>query len=138
MKKRALVWIIGIVYFICFSEAQAKDESFCLENAYVSFCFNPSTFGLTSMIDKVTRAEHIYNDSTDAILWQLDFKMGTNSTSFSNKIVKPVAEHRILADGSQLLSLTWDKILWWRENEFCHCSRNHKAARRFRNCNVAY
>ena len=107
-----------IIQFIGLPEVQAKDDSFALENDYVSFCFNPKTFGLISMVDKITGAGYVYNDVKEAMMWQLEFKMGTNSTGISNKISSPVAEHQVLPDGSQLLSITWTNIRWWRNNNF--------------------
>ena len=119
MKNIRFICAVSFVLlFIGLTEVQAKDESFCLENDYVSLRFNPETFGLTSMFDKVTGTEHVYNDSKNATIWQLDFKRGSYSTNLTNTIVKPVVKHELLSDGSQLLSLTWDNIHWWRDDNF--------------------
>jgi hypothetical protein len=118
MKSKFLIYTSTICICLSGSGVLAQDEPFRLENEHVNFLFNPKTFGLTGMIDKATGARHIYVDAKESMLWELDFQRGASTTSISNKSSKPAFTLDASPDGTQILSITWDSISWWRDNDF--------------------
>lgn len=118
MKTRILPYALVLAFFLPGAASRTQEKTFSLENEHVAFFFDPVTFGLTGITDKTTGARHVNVEAGDAMLWQLDFHRGTYTTSISNKNSRPVSRLETFPDGSQVLSLTWDKISWWRDDDF--------------------
>lgn len=117
MRNRILL-LAALASYLAGADALCQEHRFRLENDYVSFQFDTVSFGLTGITDKATGARHVNVEAGAAMLWQIDFQRGASTTSISNKSAKPASSLETLPDGSQVLSLTWDKISWWRDDDF--------------------
>ena len=96
-----------------------------LENDYVRFEFEKEYMGLSAMIDKVSGQNHIQSTEGSHLLWQINFRRGTQEYSLANNKgcrYDPPPQYTIsrienLSDGTQRAVMEWKDVDWQREEK---------------------
>jgi hypothetical protein len=88
-----------------------------LANGQVRFEFEPAGMGLRAMVDRTTGVNHIRPVDGKHLLWEVAFARGRQSQRVANH-AQPCTAAFIerSSDGTQKLTLEWNKLRWWLED----------------------
>ena len=101
--------------------AQGKEQAFVLENNFVRFEFEKGSYGLSAMIDKVTKVNHILNADKPYRLFNITMRNGMQEGHISNYYLRNSSMHPVKAeiqkkdDGTQVALIVWDNFEFWKE-----------------------
>ncbi len=121
IKKTILALLLpGVLVLVSGYSAPAipgDADAVILENAAVRLEFEAGTMGLSAMVDKAAGVNHIRPGDEPYMLWQLVFRCGMNEQRLSNTDIACTG-HAVseLEDGTQRLTLRWEGIRHWRED----------------------
>ena len=120
-KKLILILLfISSIYW-----AQGKEQPLILENDFVRFEFEKDSYGLSAMIDKTSNVNHITGTGKGHYLFDIVLRNGLQEGHFNNvnfqgpyDKIKPkplVAKVDKKSDGTQIATIEWKNINWWKE-----------------------
>jgi len=89
-----------------------------LANRRVQLEFEPGGMGLSAMIDRATGVNHVAAVEGKHTLWELTMARSAEQAPKLNNNYKPCtwAGRETLADGTQRVTLEWNGLRWWLED----------------------
>ena len=90
-----------------------------LSNSRVQFAFEPSTMGLSAIIDRASGVNHVKALDGKHLLWEIAMAKSSEQVVRVNNNYKPCtyATRETLADGAQRIAMEWNGLRWWLEDD---------------------
>ena len=119
-KVYLLIYSLLIVFLFPALSQQHIDPSngLVLENDLVRFEFEPNGMGLTAMIDRSSKHNHIQKVDGKHLLWEVVFARGKQIYTITNNY-KSCSQISLdqLPGGMQRAVMEWNNLRWWNEDE---------------------